>query len=72
MVFGILKIAAGLSLSVIMSGQKLQVKRRSKCMQELSPGSALNPAIQALLLIGDVCGIWAWPGLGCAALTVRI
>lgn len=37
-------------LLVMMSGQKLQVKHRSKRMQELSPGSAPNkPAIQALL-----------------------
>ena len=51
------------------SGQKLQVKHRSKCTQELSPESAPNkPAIQALLLTGNGCGAWGWPGLGCAAL----
>lgn len=49
---------------VKMPGQKLQVKQRSKCMQELSPDSAPNkPIVQ-----GNVGGTWGWPGLECAAL----
>lgn len=72
MVFRILRILAGISQLIMMSGQKLQVKHRSKCTQELSPGSAPNkPAIQALAY--REC-LWhlGWPGLGCAALRVRI
>lgn len=61
LVFGILRISARISQLVKMSGQKLQVKRRNKCMQELSPGSAPNkPAVQG--------NAWGWPGLECAAL----
>lgn len=50
-------------------GHDVWVKHRSKRTQELSPGSTPNkPAIQALLLVGNTCGAWGWPGLGCAAL----
>lgn len=68
MMFEIRRILARISQLVMTSGQKLQVEHRSKCTQELSPGSAPNkPSIQALLLIGNACGAWGWPGLGCAA-----
>lgn len=61
LISGMLRLSSGISQLVKMSGQKLQVKQRSNCMQELSPSSALNkPAVQG--------NTWAWPGLKCAAL----
>lgn len=64
LVFGILRISAGISQLVKMSGQKLQVEHRSKCTQELSPGSAPSkPAVQ-----GNASGTWGRPGLECTAL----
>lgn len=59
LVFGILRISAGTSQLVKMSGQKLQVEH-SKCKQGLSPGSAPNkPASKGMP--------WGWPALECAA-----
>lgn len=72
MVFVILRILVGICQLVMMSGQKLQVKCRSKCTQKLSPGSApRKPAIQALPYRECLC-TWEWPRLGCASLRVRI